>query len=232
MIWKRDKPLVFSFKCWLTRRNRLLQVLGQQNDLSNVTGKQQGKNFVNDFNARGSVTSWAWGSLKPGAPQGPGWAWDGTRGDYWGGGPGRESWVGISKEICKVAQRVGGQGVTVEHSQQSWGNRQGAALSAQHPVHWRGLPQRRWSRVLRPFSFGRLPLSDDVTNCDWTRPSSGSRGRGGEGGEGVEGDDYVPWKLSGYWTWVMPEVPLMLKCWTEPSFWSMGKNKFYLICWI
>ena len=110
MIWKKDKPLVFSFKCWLTRRNRLLQVLGQQNDLSNVTGKQQGKNFVNAFSACGSVTSWAWGSLKPGAPQGPGWAWDGTRGDYWGGGPGRKSSVGISKEICRLHRGSEGRG--------------------------------------------------------------------------------------------------------------------------
>lgn len=147
------------------------------------------------------------------------------------GREGSPEWVSV-KRSARLHSGSEGRGVTVEHSQQSWGNRQGAALSAQHPVHWKGLPQRRWSRVLRPFSFGRLPLSDDVTNCDWTRPSSGSRGRGGEGGEGVEGDDYVPWKLSGYWTWVMPEVPLMLKCWTEPSFWSMGKNKFYLICWI
>ena len=60
----------------------------------------------------------------------------------------------------------------------------------------------------------------------------GRGGRGGDGGEGVEGDGCVPWKLPGYWTWVMPEVPLMLKCWTEPSFWSMWKKRFYLVCWM
>lgn len=54
----------------------MLQVLGQQKDLSNVTGKQEGKNFINAFSARGS-SSWfmklsgAWGS--PGARVSLGW---------------------------------------------------------------------------------------------------------------------------------------------------------------
>ena len=140
MIRKRDKPSVFSFKCWLTRRNRLLQVLGQQKDLSNVTGKQEGKNFINAFSARGSVTSWAWSSLEPGAPQGPGWAWDGTRGDYWDGGLGRKSWEGISEEICRLHRGPEGR-ASQRSTLSSHEGTDGATLGAQSPVTGEGCPR-------------------------------------------------------------------------------------------
>lgn len=156
MIWKRDKPLVFSFKCWLTRRNRLLQVLGQQNDLSNVTGKQEGKNFVNAFSACGSVTSrvWAlWSLGLPGKEVLGGHQWRDLRlhrGPEWGGHRGA-LWAVMREQT-------------------------GCSPGCSASCDWRGLPQRRCSGLLRPFSFGRHPLSDGVTNCDRTRPSSGSRG--------------------------------------------------------
>lgn len=192
---------------------------------------KRGKNFINALSARFcDLLGMKLSGL--GAPQGPGWAWDGTRGGLFGtvaeGIPER---VSVKRSSGCIGTEAGGHREHPEVALEGTDGVQPWVLS----VLWlEAAPET----VERGFSSGPSPLllpSSFQTLSPTVTEQGHPQGRGGEEGR-VERESPRetvvfpgnPWAIELRWC----PVPLMLKRWTEPSFWSMGKNKFYLICWI